>query len=141
MQLPLCNLTSDDCNSLLFGISAFNLKKLQRVQNLAARPALNYWTTLLSKLHWLPVYSRIKFKISTITFKLLIESQPANLRSLIDSYAPTRLQRSSDKSLLRQLHITHPLESALSVSAHPAFGTPFHSQFDFPLHSHPSNEI
>ena len=96
----------DYCNSLLFGISTFNLNKLQRVQNLAARLALNDWTTppntLLSKLHWLPVFSRIKFKISTITFKLLIESQPANLRSLIDSYAPTRLLRSSDKSLLRQ---------------------------------------
>ena len=90
---------------LLFGISTFNLNKLQRIQNLAARLALNDWTTppntLLSKLHWLPVYSRIKFKISTITFKLLIEGQPANLRSLIDSYAPTRLLRSSDKSLLR----------------------------------------
>ena len=75
-------------------------------QNLAARLALNDWTTpsntLLSKLHWLPVYSRIKFKISTITFELLIESQPANLRSLINFYAPTRLLRSSDKSLLRQ---------------------------------------
>ena len=96
----------DYCNSLLFGISTFNLNKLQRVQNLAARLALSDWTTppntLLSKLHWLPVHYRIKFKISTITFKLLIESQPANLRSLIDSYAPTRLLRSSDKFLLRQ---------------------------------------
>ena len=95
----------DYCNSLFFGISAFNLNKLQRVQNLTARLALYDWTTppntLLSKLHWLPVYSRIKFKISTITFKLFIESQPANLRSLIDSYAPTRLLRSSDKFLLR----------------------------------------
>ena len=106
----------------LFGISAFNLNKLQRVQNLAARLALNDWTTppntLLSKLHWLPVYSRIKFKISTITFKLLAESQPANLRSLIDSYAPTRLLRSSDESLLRQTRThTSTGKRAFSVSA------------------------
>ena len=101
-----CAILLDYCNSLLFCISAFNLNKLHRVQNLAARLALNDWTTppntLLSKLHWFPVYSRIKFKISTITLKLLIDSQPANLRSLIDSYAPSCLLRSSDKSLLRQ---------------------------------------
>ena len=29
---------------------------------------------------------------------------------------------------------THPLESELSVSAHLAFGSSVHSQFDFPLH-------
>ena len=105
LQLPLCNLAS----IIATRSSAYRLSisiSLQRVQNLAARLALNDWTTppntLLSKLHWLPVYSRIKFKISIITSKLLIESQPANLRSLIDYYAPTRLLRSSDKFLLRQ---------------------------------------
>ena len=125
------------CNSPLCSISAFNLKKLQRVQNLAARFALDDWitppNTLLSKLHWLPVYSRIKFKISTITFKLLVESQPANLRSLIDSYAPTRLLRSYP-------HI-HWQAHLISVYALLVFGTPFHSQFDFSLHSHRSNKI
>ena len=35
----------DYCNSLLFGISSFNINKLQRVQNLAARLALNNWST------------------------------------------------------------------------------------------------
>ena len=33
----------DYCNSLLYGISAFNINKLQRVQNLAAKIALNDW--------------------------------------------------------------------------------------------------
>ena len=45
-------------NSLLSGISAFNMSKLQRVQNLAAKIALNDWYSpaqeLLSQLHWLP---------------------------------------------------------------------------------------
>ena len=57
----------DYCNSLLFGISQFNLEKLQRVQNLAARLALNDWRSpiphLFVKLHWLPIHSRIKYKI------------------------------------------------------------------------------
>ena len=61
----------DYCNSLLYDISTFNISKLQRVQNLAARLALNDWHSpshvLVSKLHWLPVLSRIKFKISSLT--------------------------------------------------------------------------
>ena len=57
----------DYCNSLLFGISLFNLVKLQRVQNLAARLALNDWHSSIQhifvKLHWLPIHSRIIFNI------------------------------------------------------------------------------
>ena len=45
----------DYCNSLLYDISTFNINKLQRVQNLAARLALNDWHSpshvLVSKLH------------------------------------------------------------------------------------------
>ena len=94
----------DYCNSLLFGISQFNLDKLQRVQNLAARLALNDWRSpiLFVKLHWLPIHSCIKFKISSLNFKLLSDNQPANLRSLLTPYAPPRLLRSSDKCLLTQ---------------------------------------
>ena len=59
----------DYCNSLLYDISTFNISKLQRVQNLAVRLALNNWHSpshaLVSKSHWLPVLSRIKFKISS----------------------------------------------------------------------------
>ena len=33
----------DYCNSLLYDISTFNINKLQCVQNLAARLALNDW--------------------------------------------------------------------------------------------------
>ena len=87
----------DYCNSLLFVVSQFNLDKLQRVQNLAARLALNDWRSpilrLFVKLHWLLIHSCIKFKISSLTFKLLSDNQPANLRSLL---------RSSDKCLLTQ---------------------------------------
>ena len=112
----------DYCNSLLYGISAFNINKLQRVQNLAAKIALNDWHSpsqeLLSQLHWLPVHSRIKFKISSLTFKLLAENQPANLRSLITPYVPQRLLRSSDKSLLVQPPTRTSIgQRAFSVSA------------------------
>ena len=109
----------DYCNSLLYGISAFNINKLQRVQNLAAKIALNDWHSpsqeLLGQLHWLPVHSR---KISLLTFKLLAENQPANLWSLITPYVPQRSLRSSDKSLLVQPPTRTSIgERAFSVSA------------------------
>ena len=92
-------------NSLFFNMSCCNINKLQRVQNLAARLALNDWHSptqqIFVKLHWLPIQSRIKFKICTLTNKLLSVNQPANLRSLI-TYVPPRLLRSSDQCLLTQ---------------------------------------
>ena len=54
------------------------------------------------KLHWLPIQAQIKFEICTLTYKLLSENQPANLRSLIISYVPPRLLRTSDQCLLTQ---------------------------------------
>ena len=84
----------DYCNSLFFNMSCFNINKLQRVQNLATRLALNDWRSpaqqILVKLHWLPIQSRIKFKICTLTYKLLSVNQPANLRLLITSYVLPR---------------------------------------------------
>ena len=80
----------DYCNSLLYDISTFNSNKLQRVQNLAARLALNDWHSpshvLVSKLHWLPVLSHIKFKMFSLTYKLLNDHQPGYLSSLISPY-------------------------------------------------------
>ena len=56
----------DYCNSLFFRLSCFNINKLQRVQSLAARLALNDWRSptkqIFVKLHWLPIQSRITFK-------------------------------------------------------------------------------
>ena len=70
----------DYCNASLYDISTFNISKLQCVQNLAARLALNDWHSpshiLLSKLHWLPVLSLIEFKISSFTYTLLNDHQP-----------------------------------------------------------------
>ena len=106
----------DYCNSLIYDISTFNISKLQRVQNLTVRLALNDWHSpshiLLSKLHWLPVLSRIKFKISSITYKLLNDHQPGYLSSLISPHTPVCSLRSSDMALL-----TQPL-AHLSIGRH-----------------------
>ena len=89
----------DYANSLLFGISKHLVDKLQRVQNAAARLILGYkkYDSIspgLIKLHWLPVRYRIRFKIATITFKVLSTNEPAYLRNMLEIEPPTRTRRS-----------------------------------------------
>jgi hypothetical protein len=57
-------------------------------------------TSTLQKLHWLPVQSRITYKIALITFKTLHQKSPSYLHSLLAPYTPTRQLRSSGKLLL-----------------------------------------
>ena len=51
------------------------LHKLQKLQNAAARIdwhiQIDHVTPVLKKLHWLPVASRIEYKIGLLTYKCL----------------------------------------------------------------------
>jgi hypothetical protein len=63
----------DYANSILLGSPAFNISKLQHIQNTLARIVLSsnrhaHSNILLQQLHWLPVHSRIHFKLATITY-------------------------------------------------------------------------
>ena len=54
----------DYCNSLYLGLPDYQIQKIQRVQNAAARLVYNagkycHTTPLLFKLHWLPIRERI----------------------------------------------------------------------------------
>ena len=73
----------DQCNSLLYGLSAKNLSKLQKIQNFALRTVLNlnprsHVSHRFHELHWLNVEQRIYFKLLTIVFKCIhcIAPQP-----------------------------------------------------------------
>ena len=61
----------DYCNSLLFDCPQYLLNKLQKVQNNAARLVLRVSKTdhispHLASLHWLPIDSRIPYKLSSL---------------------------------------------------------------------------
>jgi hypothetical protein len=62
--------------------------KLQRVQNSAARLVygvkdVESITAVLKSLHWLPIESRIVFKIAMLTYHCLNGSGPIYLSSLL----------------------------------------------------------
>ena len=78
----------DYCNGLLFGLPSFNLLKLQRLQNAAARlisnvPRYSHITPVLRSLHWLPVKFHIDFKILLLTFKVIYGHAPGYSIDLI----------------------------------------------------------
>ena len=95
----------DYCNSLLIGISAKNINKLQKIQNTVARVItghrkFDHITPVLKDLHWLPIKSRLKFKLSTIVFKTLSSNQPAYLRELMHHPPLVRTLRSTENNYL-----------------------------------------
>ena len=94
-------------NGLLVGVPAKMLQKLQIVQNNAARLVMqkkqrDHVTPLMRHLHWLPVKSRIQYKVSLLTFKALNGKAPPYLTNLLTPYRPRRPGlRSANRSLLQ----------------------------------------
>ena len=79
----------DYCNILLYGLPAYKLTELQRVQNATARLIFQeskycHVRPLLYSLHWLPVKFRIDFKILLLTYKAINGLAPFYLQKLIN---------------------------------------------------------
>lgn len=97
----------DYCNSLYLGLPDYQIQKIQRVQNAAARLVYNagkhcHITPLLFKLHWLPIRERIVFKILLITYKAVHGHAPNYIKELIKFKKPGKynLRSNSDNLLL-----------------------------------------
>ena len=77
----------DYCNSLYINLPNYSLRKLQSVINRSARlvcslPPRIPTTGYLIDLHWLPIKTRIEFKICLLAFKALKYGEPSYLTSL-----------------------------------------------------------
>lgn len=95
----------DFCNGLLTGLSKHLIDLLQRVQNCAARvikeaPKFAHITAILKDLHWLPIASRIEYKVLILVFKALKGLAPSYIVSLIQPYQPVRSLQSQNENLL-----------------------------------------
>ena len=78
----------DYCDSLLYGLPATQLNKIQRVLNAAARlvcrsPRYCHITPLMYNLHCLPINLRIRFKVLLFVFKAIHSIAPPYISDLI----------------------------------------------------------
>jgi hypothetical protein len=89
-------------NGLLLGLPDCEVHRLQKAQNAAARlltqtKRRDHITPILEELHWLPVSSRIQYKVLLIAHKILYhEDSPRYLKELLSLRVPSRGLRSSD---------------------------------------------
>lgn len=95
----------DYCNALYVGVSQSSLRRLQLVQNAAARLLTNtrkreHITPILSSLHWLPVSFRVDFKILLFVFKALNGLAPPYVTEMLTLRESNRTLRSTNQLLL-----------------------------------------
>ena len=78
----------DYCNSLMTGLPVTKTSRLQLIQNAAARvitqtKKFDHITPVLRELHWLPITSRIHFKVCLIVYKALQDSAPKYVKGML----------------------------------------------------------
>jgi len=119
--------TKQHKNSCLFNNAILMLKKLQAVQNAAARVVtgarkFDHITPALRDLHWLPVRQRIKYKLAMTVYKCLHGLAPTFLVDdchAISAIAGKRHLRSADTGTLFMPRTTTTLGMRSFVVAGP----------------------
>ena len=95
----------DYCNSIRYGTYAGNLSRIQRVIKTLAwvvsgARKRDHITPVLADLHWLPITSRIRFKVALQTYKTLTMKKPEYLTDLLSFQTASRSHRSSSTNRL-----------------------------------------
>ena len=113
LQLLVCSLilsVIDYCNILYYGMSKDNLKKLQSVQNSAARLAckVNSYDgvrsdELLKNLHWLKVRERIAYKVLVVVHKCVYGNAPVDVKNLVRFSKSNRTRKLEVKPCLGEM--------------------------------------
>ena len=80
----------DYCNTVVAGLPDIDIKRMQRVQNIAAkmilqRGKMDSSTQCLKELHWLLITCRVKHKILTLVHKCFQGSAPRYLQELLSA--------------------------------------------------------
>ena len=109
------------CNSLLMGMTGYNLDKLQKIQNMACRIVLkvrkyDYVSDHLSQLHWLKIRQCIIYKTLMLVFKCKHNLALPSLHGLLSytyNYHPT----STDQNQLLTMEFNTALVMKSSVKS------------------------
>ena len=91
---------------LLYGVSHGNIRQVQSVQNAAARLLTGarrreHISPVLRQLHWLPIQSRVNFKLACFVFSSLSGHAPSYLSDdihLVSEGPRSHLRSSTDRS-------------------------------------------
>ena len=94
----------DYCNALLCGAREDVIRQLERLQRQTAKVVCkkykndhNNVTELMWGLHWLPIRSRIQYKILLLVYKAFTNGSPTYLADMMTSCNPVRSIRSTHK--------------------------------------------